>query len=259
MPDDAPKLEKKIVVLHRDDYNRARSMVPELLTDPFTTVVPVPLRPPLSDDPTLQSIEDVLQPGTLLIRNRWDADTYVEAALAYERISAAKFNLVAEVCQMLGAARLEVREIREVTEDGQVGAAIRFQAGAVTGSVHGAGESLRRVAQSMRALWEWRGGEPAADAAAAHARQEGIHDDPAIRTLIRQRSFPQNELEEHSLELDISSEALREVHAAVHVASVLRKLGPSFDGAFQAVTKDARRLILTMRVVFPPTGHHPIR
>ncbi|GAB1823788.1 hypothetical protein [Herbidospora sp. RD11066] len=253
MPD-SPRLKKKIVVLHRDDYNRARTVAPELLTDPFTTVVPVPLRAPLDQDAELRSIEDALQPGAFLIRNHWDADTYVEATQAYERIAVAKFNLVAEICQMLGATRLEVGELREVTEDGKTGGTLNLSTKAVTASVNGASESMRRVAQSIKASWTWRGADPATDAAAEHARREGIHNDPVVRSLIKQRRFPGNVLEEHSLDLDVSSEALREMSGAAQVASVLRKLGPSFDVTFQSVTKNTQHLVLTIRVVFPPAG-----
>jgi hypothetical protein len=244
----------RVIVLDRDTYNRARSRAPELLTDPFTLVVPVPLRAPWDADPKLRAIAELMQPGALLLRNRLAGPGYLDSAVAYERLSVANFNLVAEICQLLGASRLEVKEIRELTDSGKVTASVRFQGGATTGGSGSLGsEWLNRLAQSIQGRWVWgSGGQADIAAAEAHAGKYGLDGDPVVSGLIRQRGYAANALAEHVLELDISSEAQRQVQAALKVESLLKKLGPSFDGTFDHLRKQSHQLRLRVQVTFGP-------
>src|SRR5262249_14187168 len=146
-----PELRRRLLVIRRDDYNRARSANPDLLADPYTTVVPVPLRFPWTDVPELVAIEDALQPGALFVRNRWADGQWVEATVAHERISVAKFNQFAAVCQQLGAHRLTVREVREVTETGKVTGSLDLRAKAINGHGQVSTDRLDRLAQSVQA------------------------------------------------------------------------------------------------------------
>ncbi|WJK41301.1 hypothetical protein O7608_02345 [Solwaraspora sp. WMMA2056] len=250
MPEKPVERRRRIVLLGRDDYNRARMVSPELLIDPLTTVIAIPLRPPLDDDPEIRAIVNRFHPGTLLIRNVWESGSYVDAAAAYERISVAKFTVFANVCQRLGATRLEIKEIREVTDQGEVSASVTFQAGAAAGNTSAGSTSLRRVAQSLHASWVWESGPGDADAATAYATEQGIQDDPAVGDLIRQRGYEQNRIREHQLELDITAEARNEIQGALNLESVLRKLGPSFDGEFKSMKAASQQLSLRVQVEF---------
>ncbi|WP_143020289.1 hypothetical protein [Sinosporangium album] len=245
------------MAIHRDDFNRARSEAPNLLTDQFTTVVPVPLRPPESEDPALVELQDELEPGVLMLRNRWDDSEYIHAAMAYERISLSKFNLFAEICQILGANRLDVVEIREVTEGGKISGSVKFNAGVASLSGGGGSERLRKIAQSVHGHWEWRGTPPDGEKAKAHARRAGISGDPVVAGLIRQRCDPGNKLTEYGLELDISSEAKHDIQAASGLMSMLKKLRiPGIDSTFEKLKSETERLVLSVEVVFPrdPAG-----
>lgn len=250
----APRLQQCVVALERVDYNKARMNSPELLVNPFITVVPVPLRPPESDNPALQALQDALRPSTVLIRNRWDGGSYVDAAAAYERISLAKFNIFANVCQMLGATRLEALEIREVADNGKVRATIDFRADAVRGDVSLESDSLRRLAQAIRGEWVWQSGGGDVSAAETYAVEKGILADPVVSNLIQQRKFTASPLTEHTLELDISSEARQEVSATLKMESVLRKLGPSFEGTFTTLRTQSQRIWLRVYIAFPAHG-----
>ena len=250
MPPSNTTAPRRMIVLHRDDYNRARTVAPELLIDPSLVVVPVPLRPPDDQNPELRMLEDVLVPGTLLIRNLWQRDGYLDAASAYELLSVAKFNLFALVCQLLGAARLEVREIREVTENGQIAASLDLSGAVAKGSGTFGSDTLHRLAQSIQGAWTWAGGRPDVDAAQRLADDFRLTGDPMIEGLLRQRRYTSNELNEHNLELDISSEAQREIKAALKVESVARKLGPSFDATFSQMRHQTQSLRLSVRIVF---------
>jgi len=248
----SPELRRRLVVVSRDDYNLARSAAPDLLSDPFTTVVPVPLRPPWTDVPQLRAVEESLEPGALLVRNRWDGGAYVTSVEAYERFSVAKFNLVAAVCQRLGAHRLEVQEARELSDEGRVTARVEFQAGAARGDGSVGHEQLHRVAQSIQGTWTWRDGVVDAAAARRLADECGLGTDPVVSGLIRQRSTDVNLLREQIMELDVTSEAQREIQFALKVESLLRKLGPSFGGTFARTQAHSQHLRLRVHVSFDP-------
>lgn len=252
MSQPVPRLRQSIVALERADYNKARINSPELLVNPFITVVAVPLRPPECDNPALRAIQDALRPSTVLIRNRWGGgDSYFEAAMAYEHISLSKFNIFANVCQMLGASRLEVLEIREVADTGRVQASIDFRADVLRGDGSLESDSLRRLAQAIRGEWVWKSGGGNVGAAEVYATREGILTDPVISNLIHQRAFAASPLTEHTLELDISSEARREILSTLKMESVLRKLGPSFEATLTTLRTQSQRIWLRVRVVFP--------
>lgn len=245
-----PQLRRRLVVISRDQYTDARASNPDLLADPFTTVVPVPLRPPLSDLPALNRLADRLQPGMLLIRNRWDGGEYVDAVTAYEQISLAKFNRFAVVCQLLGARELEVQEVREVTEKGEVTGSVDLRTGAMEVNGTGRGAWLNRMAQSVQARWSWQTGESDVDAAEATAREGDLIADPVVSSLIRQRRSSVNALGSHVLELDISSEAHRELEFAATVRSVLKQFGPSFAATLNRISDTSQSLRLKVSVTF---------
>lgn len=247
----APDTWQRIVVLSRDDYNRARDTSPRLLADPLTRVVALPLRPPDSEDPVLLTAADQLRPSVVLLRNAWGGSGYVDAAAAYELISLAKFNLFANVCQMLGATRLEVEEIHEESSRGRVKGRAAFRGHSVRGNGSLKSTSARQVAQAIQGLWVWQSGSPDAESAAAYAAAQRISSDPVIAGLIQQRRFTGNALTEHRLKLNITSEAQRAVQTALEVKSVLGPLGPAFKGTFESLQKHKEQLVLQVLVIFP--------
>lgn len=242
-------LEQKIVVLNRDAWNHARSVAPELLIDETTSVVVVPLRPGQVDDELLE-VGDALQPGALLVRNRW-AGGWIHAEQAYEALSVAKFNLFAEVCQRLGASCLEVTEIRQVDSDGRATATVALHGGALKGSAGTGGTWLNHMAQSVRGRWEWRGHGANVRAAEEFARRRGILADPMVAMLVSQRGYQENNLGSHRLELDISSEARRTVLAAASLMPSLQKLNLGrADGGFAWEQRELERIMLSVEVTF---------
>jgi hypothetical protein len=247
-------LRDRIVVLARNDYNRARSEAPQLLADPFTTVIAVPLRPPHSEDPTLQAMSCALQPSAVLIRNRWGANAYVDATAVHEKLSLAKFNAFANVCQMLGATRLEVEELREVTEDGSVSSRVDFHVGKMQSQLTAGSEWFRRLAQSIKGQWTWRSGRCDTDLAARYAEQLGLLADPVISGLIQQRQFTGNALTEQLVELDVSSDAQREIRATLGMEASLLRLAPAFEATFASLRHQSHHLGLRVRVAFDSQG-----
>ena len=249
---------QRLVVLSRDDYNRARFEFPKALTDPFTRVVAVPLRAPETEEPALLALGGALQPNSLLLRNKSGDDGYVEAAAAYELMSIAKFNAFASVCQMLSASLLRVDELRELASDGTVkgSADLKGATGKAGGTLNS--DFSRRLAQRIKAEWAWEhdepynvgGGDP--EAAAEFAAAQGISGDPVVAALIRQRRNQDNKLAYHSLELNISSEARRAIQGTLDVESIFRRLAPTFSATFDVLRKQSNDVVLRVLVDFRP-------
>ena len=253
MTSQAADTRPNIVVLSRDDYNRTRMESPQLLVDPVTRFVALPLRPPDTEDPALVTLASELRPSTILLRNTFGSGAYLDAAAAYELISLAKFNLFAHVCQILGASRLEVNEVREVDDHGEVKGSMKLKGSAAKGSGTLRTDTSKKVAGSINATWVWQSGVGDAERAHAYAVAEHIIGDPVIAGLIQQRRFSGNELSEHTLELNITSEAQRAIKGALEIKSVLGgRFGPAFNATFSSLSEHTEQLILSLQVVFTP-------
>ena len=240
----------RVLILGHTDYIRARSYAPELLTDSQLQVFTVPPRPADQQDPLFQRLHYRLDPGTLLVRNIWRPGEYVEATVAYEELSLQKFNLVASVCQRLGATRLEVTEIQELAEDGRQTGAARLSVLAGRGSVSFSNDTTGKLARRLEARWKWPGG-PVDDAGAVElTSRTGLSADQIVMGLIDQRRYQGNRLSEHRLELDLTAEARREVKAAVEVQSFAGKLGPSFAADLTLLKKQSSTIRLVLDVGF---------
>lgn len=242
---------KRVVTVTRDEYNRARMKAPELLTDDYTAVLPLPLRPGEEPGPELAAIAAGLQPGALLIRSRLTDGAYLDASGAYERLALARFTIFAEICQRLGARRLDVAELQQLNDRGKVTAEVDVRTVATKGSGSTSTSWFNRLAHSITASWKWDGGPADVNAAREHATAFGLDTDPMIMGLIRQRDF-NNKLGTHELRLDISSEAQREVNSTLELESVLKKVGPAFKGTFDVLREQSSQLELTVKIVFEP-------
>ncbi len=245
-----PELRRRLLVVTRDEYNRARTTEPELLAEPFTSVVPVPLRSPWTEVPALVAMEDTLSPGMVLTRSRWIAGGYVDTSEVPVHLSIAKFNAFAAVCQQLGARHFRARELREVGEDGTVKGSLNVQTRVVDAKGEFTEQRLKRLAQSLRTSWSWQTGIADADAAQDTAERLGLTTDAMVTGLIQQRRWTANPLDRHELEFDVNSEARRELAFALQLKSVLGRLGPSFEGAFERIRNDMQQLHVVVEIEF---------
>jgi hypothetical protein len=239
-----------IVTMSWDEYNQFRMRCPALLADPFTRIVALPLRPPESDDPELIALGHVLCPSKILLRTLSGSMGYVDSLEAYERISLDKFSVFARICQLLGAASLEVEEVREVSADGIVSGSISFNANVARAGTDLKRESSRHIAQSIRAKWKWQAGPGNPAQAQEHAEAQGFSTDPAVAGLIQQRQYTDNQLTEHVLELDISSEARRIIQGTLQAETSLSSLGPGFNAAVASLRRQTDQVILRVAIHF---------
>jgi hypothetical protein len=239
----------RVVVLSHDDYNTAEYSAPDLLIDPQTLVVAVPLRRPGAVSAVVAAAVTRTPPGTLLMRGPRKESKLVAAAEAYEQMSVEKFVAFAEVCQLLGARRLELEELSENRGDLGVSASVKFNGKVARVDGDGEYQAVQRVAQRISGVWKWK--PRRADSAAARRRAQdlGIDGDTVVRGLIEQRALSRS-LQEHRLVLDISADAQREIRAAADMATALGRLGPKFSASGEFLKKQSDRLSLALTVQF---------
>ena len=158
--------------------------------------------------------------------------------------------LFAAVCQRLGAQRLDVTEVEEVAADGKQSGRAKLSVMAGKGGGSFSNETATRVARRLQAHWAWPGSTPDQDAAVTLVHDSGLAADHVVMGLVDQRGYAANLLTEHHLELDVSSEAKREVQAALEIQSLARKLGPSFEADLTVLKKQTSTLRLNLTVTF---------
>lgn len=245
-----PELRRRLLIVTRDEYNRARSSDPDLLADPFTTVVPVPLRAPWTDIPTLVAMEDALTPGMVLMRSRWLAGGYLDISDAPIQLSIARFNAFASVCQLLGARRFAAQELREVSEDGATTGSLNIRTRILDADGKFTQQRLRRLEHSLRTSWSWETGESDSAAAQRTAVEFGLTTEAMIVGLIQQRHAVVNPLNRYEIEFDVNSEARKELAFALKLESLLGKLGPGLSGTFERIRSDMRQLHVVVEIGF---------
>jgi hypothetical protein len=247
-----PTLSQRLVVVDRDDFVQARRTEPELLADWQTTVVPVPLEPRWSALEPLRRLERSLKPGTIFVRNPFDQDRYIEVGEAYEKIAVSKFGAFAQICQLLGARRLRVEELREFSENEEQIGSVDLKSGPAHGGISGGSQQLRTVAKGIRADWVWETGQPDQEQAEKVAEQSGLSADALVIGLIRQRGHSANRLARHDLLLDISSEARSEISLALGLEGYLANgfVKTKFTGKFDKIKGASHALRLKVSVQF---------
>ncbi|MCH6159368.1 hypothetical protein [Streptomyces marispadix] len=246
-----PELKPRLVVLDRDDEIQARRDNPELLADKDTTVVPLPLRHPYSGLEELQRLGPALREGAVFVRNPFDQNHYTEVSDAYASIAKAKFYAFSRVCQLLGAVRLEVLELRELSETGERAASVKMSAGSVSGGLTKGAKQLKEVAEKLFGSWTWETGEPDQELAEQMAMKSGLHTDITVNSLLEQRRYRTNPLKSHELLLDISSEAQKEITFAADLNALLGGfIKPKFEAKMNSLKGQMHNLQLELSVDF---------
>jgi hypothetical protein len=234
----------RIIVLDSGSRHLAEQRAPELLRDPTTRIVA-----PDSTDPELARIVPLTN-HTLLLPNRWANSGYSEATAAFKEIALAKYAAVAEVCQLLGARRLDVEHVTAVSDDRRVTTTVGLKATPFTASATADFKAAESVRLALRATWEWKPRRADRKKALPRAQELGLTNDPVVGSLIRQRLQAGGELRVHQLELDISSEANREINATLQIGGSLRKIGTEFEATIDTLREHKENMTLHISVHF---------
>lgn len=239
----------RIIVLDSGSRQLAEQRAPELLRDSSTRIVELPLRAPDSTDPELARIGPLTN-RTLLLPNRWATSGYSEATAAFKEMALAKYAAVAEVCQLLGARRLDVEDVAAVSDDRRVTTSVGLNATPFTASSTAGFKAAESVRLALRATWEWEPKGADRKKALPRAQELGLTDDPVVGSLIRQRLQTGSELRVYQLELDVSREANREINAALRIGASLRKIGTELAATVDTLREQKENMTLSISVHF---------
>lgn len=209
-PDD-PSVRKAILVLQQHDLEKCayEPGAAQSLLDEEAYVLQFPVRPQGELSMALRNIVDsgLARPGTMLVQNPFEPDTYEEASLAPQRFALAKHMYFSSLCMHLGAKEVIVEQIDLRTRTGKTSIDAQGERHGVKGQVSVEAEELERFRAQMNLRDEFAGGPPDIAAADLLLRRTGLLADPNMRTLLEMRRDGANQLLSRKLVLNLSNEA----------------------------------------------------
>ena len=216
-PDD-PSSRKAILVLQQHDLERCayEPGAGNALLNEEAYILQFPVRPQGDMSPALRNIVDtgLARPGSMLIQNPFDTDSYEEASIAPQRFALAKHMYFSTLCMYLGAREVSVEQIDLRTRTGKT--SVDVKGGRLGASAHVSieAEELERFRAQMNLRDEFAGGPPDIAAAEKLLRRTGLLADPNMRTLLEMRRDGLNQLLTRKLTLSLSNEAKSNLNVA---------------------------------------------
>lgn len=231
-----PISRKVILVLQQHDVEKCyyEPGAAQTLLDEETYVLQWPLSMQSEIPSALQNLLDagLARPGSILVQNPYDVDTYEDASLAPQRFALAKHMHFSTLCMHLGAKEVSVEQIDLRTRTGKTSLDVKGDRPGGNAQIMVESEELDKFRAQMHLRDEFTGGPPDVAAAERLLRRTGLWSDPNMRTLIEMRRDSSNQLMTRKLVLSLSSEAQRNLNIVgrLKVPSFI-KLSAAYDRA----------------------------
>jgi hypothetical protein len=243
-----PGRRKAIVILEEHEIDRCRyeSDGARLLHNPEVQVLTFPGEKPC---PLVQDMEraGLFRPGTVLVQNPFDRDSYAEIDEATERFALHKQMLFSEFCRHLGAREVVVDMIEIRTTTGKA----TFEAKAGRAGVEGGGSVTRDQMNAFRSQISlqdrFEGAEPDVAAAETLLVRSGLASDPTMRSLLELRRPGGNKLASRTLTLNLSTETKRSLAV---VGNLKVPAYVKLQADYRRIAHEQREYTLTLRVLF---------
>jgi hypothetical protein len=172
------------------------------------------------EDPVTEKInrQGLLVAGNVLVQNPYWPNRYAEISKAPDAFAVDKSMLFAQLCQLLGAREVSVRQVedqktkRSVTVAGGAG-------GDVLGVSTGVSDSaVEAFARKLHFSDSFVGGPPDLTGASHLVNEHGLGGDSMMTSLIEMRSIHTNDHRSRTLSVDLSTEMERNLKIAAGVA-----------------------------------------
>jgi len=194
---------------------------------------------------------DLFRPGKVLVQNPFQPDNYREQSAALEDFSLRKHELFTELCQYLGAKKIEIQQISidDAEDQMKVGAEVDSQVKGV--GVTGGSELGLKLRNSLSERLDFNtqfaGSEPQIEEANKFLVEYGLRADESFTNLVRLRQNTANPLKERYIRLNVSEEARRNIDVASRI-----DIGKIFNGhaTVERQQESRKGIDLTVRVVF---------
>lgn len=171
--------------------------------------------------------QDLFRPGNVLVQDPFDLDSYREKSAALEDLSLQKHYLFLELCQILGATKVEASQVTVVDE--KSGLRLSSDGSALGASVE-ASAALKlqsNIQSKLEVSSIFKGSDPDIETAKKFLVRYKLGADFNFSNLVRLRSNPANMVKERRVKLDASSEAKRNIDVAMRVDSAVFSGGAS--------------------------------
>lgn len=153
--------------------------------------------------------QGLLEPNAVLVQSPFRNQNYLRIQESEHALAVEKFLAISNVCGMLGASRLEVREVETTTQRRSLGGALKAGAKGITPEVRAKSETAEEFKRELSLLDSFVGGQSDPDAASQFLVDLNLDGDYQMRSLIDGRSFAGNRLGSRELVVDLSREATR--------------------------------------------------
>lgn len=216
-----PTNRRAILVLQQHDIEKC-SYEPggaHLSVDKEAYILQFPVESQGKMPVALQNILDanLARPGSWLIQNPFDLDTYEDALLAPQRYALAKHMNFSTFCMHLGAKEVSVEQLDVRTRTGKKTFDLKGDRAGVEAGLTVESEGLEMLRSEMHLRDEFEGGPPDVAAAEGFLRRKGLWADQSMQTLLEMRRNSGNQLVTRKLALSLSNETKNNLNVAVRL------------------------------------------
>ena len=237
---DEPSRRKIIMVLKPEEIEALRfdEDGPDLLLNGEVHILSSEISEP---DPDVQRLIDqgLVKSGAVLVQNPFDKNLYQDKPEAVEQFALDKYLRFSELCGLLGAREVEIKQIRE--KKGKRETTLSVEGGIPTVGVEGSrvSKELELFCSQLTLKDEFEGGEPDTEAATELLQRAGLSGDVIMRGLLSMFRGQNNKIKSRTLALNLTTEVHRnlKVLAGLNVPKFLASMGADYDSKVQEQTE----------------------
>ena len=236
---------KGIIVLNQSQINDCRRKgLDDVIHNEDIQVLEFPVT---GSQKTIQEIirRRLDQPRTLLVQSPFENDKYEEVTQAREQFMLAKHLYFSRFCQLLGARKVYIKEIRQTIDSKPKTWTAKGDAEGGRGEISAESNKLDAFKLKLTLKDIFEGGQSDLKAAKELLRQKNLDLDQTMAELFEIRQSNSNQLKSRDLYLDLSKEANRNLRVIGEVTS-FAKLGIGHESIF----KEKLEYSLTIEVRF---------
>lgn len=190
----------------------------DLLRTPGVWLVPDSAVQDEPDDRLIAKLDraGLMIPGNVLVQMPYHPDEYETADEAHQRAAERKHLIFTELCQLLGATRVQLKVLETQSDKGEARVDLTASRPAATGKGQVEKKTVEALAATMTLVDRYEGGPADIEKAEGLLERTGLTSDPLMGQLVRARSTG-NKLQSRKYTVDLSRESSRHVKVAAQL------------------------------------------
>jgi hypothetical protein len=248
---DLPRESRRVILVADRDTLRSARRNPDLvdyLDSEEAAVIEIP-GDLGTGDPLVQRLsrENRLVPGTLLVQSPYDIDRYEAADDAVAEFAVAKFMLLTEICQKLGAESVDVDNLKTESREHHVEGDLKIKTPVQSFEASTVYSEEQRIRDRLELHDTFRGGPPDVEVANKVLAAAGLQSDTELTSLIALRAGD-NTLVKRTIRLSLTKESSQNLRVAAKWAGF--KLS-NVSSNFAMRVHQNNEVILAATITFP--------